>query len=394
MKQVISDTPVPIKIWTDKVEPQAEQQLRNIAQLPFIHKHIAVMPDVHLGKGATVGSVLATKSAIVPAAVGVDIGCGMCAVKLPCDISVFKSADSTVRELRSKLEAVIPVGMTSNKTISNRAGKAFNTLGDTRLDLEMNVMKRAGQQIGTLGGGNHFIELCEDTEGGSWLMLHSGSRNVGNQLARQHIEKAKGLMKQYFINLPDKDLAYFTHGTPEFQNYIHDLMWAQGYAKQNRNEMMTRCLQVLIDHFGWKTAPDFMKRGMIDCHHNYTNLENHFGANVYVTRKGAVSAKKGEYGIIPGSMGAKSFIVKGLGNPESFCSCSHGAGRVMSRSEAKRRFTADDLKEQTKGVECRKDSSTVDEIPAAYKDIDEVMANQADLVTPVYQLKQILCIKG
>lgn len=394
--KVISDTKVPIKIWDNKevTDYKSVEMMRNMANMPFIHKHIAVMPDYHLGKGAVIGSVIATKGAIVPAAVGVDIGCGMSAVKLPCDIDVFTSADKTVGEIRSKLEAVIPVGTLSNKIVTNRVGTVINKFTDVKADIDQKTMKRAAQQIGTLGGGNHFIEICGDIQNGSWIMLHSGSRNVGNVLARHHIDKAKGLMKQYFINLADRDLAYLTQGTPEFQDYIHDLMWAQNFAKENRDEMMTRSLQILIDHFDWETSPVFLKRGMIDCHHNYTSLENHYGANVYVTRKGAVSAKKGEYGIIPGSMGAKSFIVKGLGNPESFCSCSHGAGRVMSRSEAKRKFTTKDLKEQTKGVECRKDSATIDEIPAAYKDIDEVMANQADLVKPVYQLKQILCIKG
>lgn len=394
MKRVISDTPVPIKIWTDKIEPQAEQQLRKLATLPFIHKHIAVMPDVHLGRGATIGSVIATKGAIIPAAVGVDIGCGMSAIKLPCDISVFTSADKTAREVRSLIEAVIPVGPLSNKSIPNSIGNKFNSLGDFFAKIDKSAINKGAAQIGTLGGGNHFIEICGDTKGGSWLMLHSGSRHIGNMMARVHMDKAKDLMKQHFISLADKDLAYLAQGTDEFKEYIHDVMWAQQYAKLNREIMVERTLQVLVTYFGWKEAPQFLMRGMIDCHHNYTSLENHYGQNVYITRKGAVSARKGEYGIIPGSMGAKSFIVKGLGNPESFCSCSHGAGRVMSRNAAKAKFSAKDLADQTAGVECRKDSKTVDEIPAAYKDIEEVMANQADLVTPVYQLKQILCIKG
>lgn len=394
MKKVISDTKVPVKIWTDEVEPEAEVQLRNIANMPFIYKHVAVMPDVHLGKGATVGSVIATNNAIMPCAVGVDIGCGMSAVKLPVKAEVFKEKDSTLRELRSEIEKVIPVGQASNKKFSNSIGSKFNSLGNLHADLESKLLQRAVHQVGTLGGGNHFIEICEDTEGGSWAMLHSGSRNIGNMVARFHIEKAKGLMKQMFINLPDPDLSYLVQGQVEFEHYINDLMWCQKYAKQNRDEMMDRTLNILIKHFGWKTAPMFLKRDMIDCHHNYTSIENHFGKNVFVTRKGAVRAREGDLGIIPGSMGAKSFIVEGLGNPQSFCSCSHGAGRKFSRGEAKRRFTVEDLKAQTEGVECRKDEGVIDEIPNAYKDIEEVMVNQSDLVKVKYQLKQMLCVKG
>lgn len=392
MKKVISDTKVPVKIWTDEVEPEAEQQLRNIANLPFIHKHVAVMPDVHLGKGATVGSVIATKGAIIPAAVGVDIGCGMCAVKLPIGASVFKESDQTLKALRSEIEKSIPVGQTANTEVSKSAGKLYRELGDYRAKL--NADKLSGKQIGTLGGGNHFIEICEDTEGGSWVMLHSGSRNIGNQLARYHIEKAKGLMKQYFVNLPDPDLAYLTQGTSEFEDYIHDLLWSQKYAKANRLEMMTRVLGILIKTFNINLSPAQMMKGIIDCHHNYTERENHFGENVWVTRKGAVKATQGTLGIIPGSMGTKSYIVEGLGNLMSFCSCSHGAGRRFSRSEARRRFTQEDLIAQTSGVECRKDGSVIDEIPAAYKDIDEVMENQKDLVKVKYTLKQMLCVKG
>lgn len=394
MKKVISDTKVPIKIWTNDVDPNAEQQLRNLANMPFIHKHVAVMPDVHLGKGATVGSVIATENAIMPCAVGVDIGCGMSAVKLPVDISVFKQDDKMIPLIRSAIEKAIPVGPTSHSKVSNRIGTTYKKLGEFIGEMETRTLNRSMHQIGTLGGGNHFIEICEDTEGGAWVMLHSGSRNIGNKLARYHIEKAKGLMKQMFINLPDPDLAYFVQGQKEFKNYMHDLMWCQQYAKENRREMMTTILEILQLHLGLKQAPMFMMRDMIDCHHNYTSLENHFGKNVYVTRKGAVRARVGDSGIIPGSMGAKSFIVEGLGNAQSFCSCSHGAGRRFSRTEAKRRFTIEDLKEQTKGVDCKKDESVLDEIPGAYKDIDEVMENQKDLVEVKYQLKQIMCIKG
>lgn len=392
MKKVLAGTRVPVKIWTDEVEPAAEQQLRNIADLPFIHKHIAVMPDVHLGKGATVGSVIATKDAIIPAAVGVDIGCGMCAVKLPFPISMIKGNDKMPRILRDKIEAVIPVGANSNGKVSSSAGKMYKDLGEYRADLKRDNV--SSKQIGTLGGGNHFIEICEDTEGGAWVMLHSGSRNIGNQLARYHIEKAKGLMKQYFISLPDPDLAYFTQKTPEFDEYVHDLLWAQKYAKANRLEMMQRVLKIMVDTFDLNISPAQMMKTMIDCHHNYTEMEHHFGANVWVTRKGAVKATQGTLGIIPGSMGTKSYIVEGKGNAMSFCSCSHGAGRRFSRSEARRRYTQEDLEEQTAGVECRKDSGVIDEIPSAYKDIDEVMENQKDLVGVKYQLKQILCVKG
>lgn len=395
MKKVITDSRVPIKIWTEDVDYNSIEQLKNIANLPFIFKHVAAMPDVHLGKGATVGSVIATKGAIIPAAVGVDIGCGMSAIKLPFNASLLKENDTRKARLRSAIEAVIPVGSSGYEKVTNRMGQAFKVLGDTKMELETKVFKRATTQIGTLGGGNHFIEICEDTNDGCWLMLHSGSRNVGNRLASKHINKAKGLMKEYFISLPDPDLAYFTQKTKEFEDYVHDLMWAQKYAKFNRVEMVTRVLEVVLKEMGIeKITPLFLMKDMIDCHHNYTAIENHFGENVYVTRKGAVKATQGTLGIIPGSMGAKSFIVEGKGNPMSFCSCSHGAGRRFSRSEAKRRFTQEDLIKQTEGVECRKDSSVIDEIPGAYKDIDEVMENQKDLVDIKYQLKQMICIKG
>lgn len=392
MKKVLAGTRVPVKIWTDEVEPAAEQQLRNIAELPFIHKHVAVMPDVHLGKGATVGSVIATKDAIIPAAVGVDIGCGMCAVKLPFPASKLKDSDKTLRLLRDKIEKAIPVGAMSNGKVSTTAGRLYKDLGEYRANLKKDSV--SSKQIGSLGGGNHFIEVCEDTEGGCWVMLHSGSRNIGNQLARYHIEKAKGLMKQYFINLPDPDLAYFTQQTPEFDEYIHDLLWAQKYAKANRLEMMQRVLQIMVDEFDLNISPAQMMKTMIDCHHNYSEKENHYNQNVWVTRKGAVKATQGTLGIIPGSMGTKSYIVEGKGNAMSFCSCSHGAGRRFSRSEARRRYTKEDVEAQTAGVECRKDSGVIDEIPAAYKDIDEVMENQRDLVDIKYELKQMLCVKG
>jgi tRNA-splicing ligase RtcB len=394
--KVISDTRFPIKVWTSEVEETAEQQLRNLASLPFIHKHVAVMPDVHAGKGSTIGTVIATTGAILPSAVGVDLGCGMCAVRLPIKASDIKD----LPKLRHSLERSIPTGRFGNAEVNSRVAEALKAIeerhGKTIAVLpDSKEMKNALAQCGSLGSGNHFIEVCEDTEGIAWIMLHSGSRNIGKVLAEKHIDKAKGLMKQYFIELADPDLAFFAEKTPEFQEYIHDMYWAQHYAKANRNEMMLRALKDVSFHvFGEDRGPEFMTTFRVDCHHNYCQRENHFGKNVWVTRKGAVSAREGEFGIIPGSMGAKSFIVKGKGNPESFNSCSHGAGRKMSRKKARDLFRPADLEAQTAGVECRKDNGIVDEIPAAYKDIDQVMANQADLVEVAYQLKQILCIKG
>jgi len=390
MIKVISETKKPVKIWASDLEFEAEQQVRNLANLPFIHKHVAVMPDAHAGRGSTVGTVIATKGAIIPAAVGVDIGCGMCAVKLPFKVDELKN----LKDLRHSIERSIPVGFNSNKTVTDRVGKAFGLLGAVNAYKYVSLDK-AVLQIGTLGGGNHFIEICTDTENNAWVMLHSGSRGVGNKLAQVHINEAKGLMKKYFIDLPDPDLAFLAQGTKEFQAYIKDLQWAQQYAEFNRKEMMLRVLKDISYHvYKEDKGKEFMVTLGVDCHHNYTSMENHFGSNIWVTRKGAVSAKAGELGIIPGSMGTKSFIVEGLGNPDSFNSCAHGAGRKMSRTKAKAIFTVEDLAKQTEGVECRKDAKVVDEIPGAYKDIDEVMANQADLVKPVYQLKQLLCVKG
>lgn len=388
MKKIISETKYPIKIWASELEPEAEQQIKNLASLPFIHSHIAVMADAHAGKGSTVGTVIATKGAIIPAAVGVDIGCGMCAVKLPFKVDLFQD---NLSALRSSIERSIPVGFNQNKEISERVGKVLSKMAP----LENYSLEKAALQLGTLGGGNHFIEICADEENNAWLMLHSGSRNIGKTLAEKHIDKAKGLMKQYFISLPDSDLAYLTQKTIEFNAYINDLLWAQNYAKENRHEMILRALKD-ISYFVYKEekSSDELITFRVDCHHNYTSQENHFGENVWITRKGAVSARKDEYGIIPGSMGTASYIVIGKGNPNSFCSCSHGAGRKMSRAKARGSFSKDDLINQTSGVECRKDEGVIDEIPAAYKDIDEVMFNQKDLVEPIFKLKQLLCIKG
>lgn len=390
---VISSERVPIKVWSqlESVEEKAIKQLKNTAAMPFIFKHVAVMPDVHLGIGATVGSVVATKNAIMPAAVGVDIGCGMMAVKTMLD---HNKVQDKIKDIRHSIERSVPVGFDQHKNKSavgsDWAGwGTFKKLKNQDTDLK----QKARMQLGTLGGGNHFIEICLDTENNVWVMLHSGSRGVGNIIARRHIETAKAIMKKMFINLPDPDLAYFAQGSQEFSEYISDLLWCQDYAKENRRNMMALVLKDISHALGFHGAeiPLVLE---IDCHHNYAEQENHYNENVWITRKGAVRARTGDYGIIPGSMGAKSFIVKGLGNQESFCSCSHGAGRKMSRTQATKQFTVADLESQTTGVECRKDSGVLDEIPGAYKDIDVVMENQKDLVEVVAQLKQIMCIKG
>lgn len=380
---------VPVKVWSDTIEPAAEQQLINTSLLPFVFKHVAAMPDVHLGKGATVGSVIATQGAIVPAAVGVDIGCGMMAVRLD---SIFKNKVlDNLKLIRSSIENVVPVGFNSNKVIASSV--AHWPRWNSQLNQgDMDLKQKAMRQLGSLGGGNHFIEVCLDKEDHVWVMLHSGSRNVGKTVAERHIEKAKLIMDKYFIRLADPDLAYLAQDTDEFAEYIHDLHWCQDYAFKNREEMMDRVLGALSPVInGGIGLPREME---VNCHHNYTELEHHFGQNVYVTRKGAVRAREGDLGIIPGSMGTGSFIVKGRGNPDSFCSCSHGAGRRMSRGEARRRYTVQDLEQQTNGVECRKDDGVLDEIPSAYKDIGRVMEDQEDLVEVVAELHQVVCIKG
>lgn len=396
---VISTQRVPIKIWSDlsKVEPESIKQLENVASLPFIFKHVAAMPDVHLGVGATIGSVIATKGAVCPAAVGVDLGCGMMAVKL--NVEPNKVIDK-VKEIRHSIERSVPVGFDSNKEINASVDAWIGWTHVQNLHAIYNhtqassdLINKARKQLGSLGGGNHFIELCTDTEGSIWVMLHSGSRNIGKTLAELHIRGARNDMKKMFITLNDPDLAYFVAGTTQYNDYMRDLMWAQDYALENRNEMMRRVLKDISHAIGLGGAP-LERMEEINCHHNYCSMEHHYGENVLITRKGAVRAKAGDLGIIPGSMGAKSFIVEGLGNDESFHSCSHGAGRRMSRTKARKEFTIADLESQTAGVECRKDSGVLDEIPGAYKDIDEVMNNQKDLVRIKYQLKQFMCVKG
>lgn len=387
IKTVLNER-VPVKIWSTEVEAEAKQQLCNIARLPFVVKHVAAMPDVHCGVGATIGSVVATKGAVCPAAVGVDIGCGMAAIKLS-GINISHIGD--LAKLRHSIERSVPVGFETHKNFSDKAlaWEGWKTMPDI-VDTT-NLRSRAALQLGTLGGGNHFIELCLDTNNEVWIMLHSGSRNIGKTIAEKHIDKAKGIMKQMFISLPDPDLAYFAQGTPEFKSYIDDLLWAQDYAMKNRQFMLD---SVVKDVAYWLGLPELEADLRVNCHHNFAAWEHHFGENVIVTRKGAVRARQDDWGIIPGSMGTKSYIVRGLGNEDSFNSCSHGAGRRMSRGKARGLFTEADLAEQTKGVECRKDKDVIDEIPGAYKDIDEVMANQSDLVEVKYILKQVLCVKG
>ncbi|MCP5502600.1 MAG: RtcB family protein [Leptospiraceae bacterium] len=387
---------VPIKLWTraEEVESEALQQLKNISALPWVFHHVAVMPDVHYGKGATVGSVIAMKDAISPAAVGVDIGCGMAALKT--NLKAFDLPES-LSQLRQRIEAKIPLGHEAHDSpvideVFKRDSKykrivkffrAFKELDPKVQELQGKAMK----QVGTLGSGNHFIELCLDSEKTVWLMLHSGSRNIGKSLAEIHIGRAKKLAHNQ--SLPDKDLAVFLENTEEMRAYRRDLEWAQDYALLNRKAMLFLYKKIMKSLF-----PQMEVEEEIHCHHNYVSEEIHFGENLLVTRKGAISARTGEMGIIPGSMGARSFIVRGLGNPDSFQSASHGAGRRMSRGEAKRRFSRADLERETLGVECRKDGGVIDEIPSAYKNIDEVMKNQSGLVEIVYELKQILCVKG
>ena len=389
-----------IKMWTDgvPVEDQAMRQLENIANMPFIYPHVAVMPDVHLGKGATVGSVIPTIGAIIPAAVGVDIGCGMVAIKL--DGIGASDLPENLLKIRTDIEHAVPVGFGTHESADWGLKQIANVhefvdwleekhpkIGNKRKDSKLSTI---GSQLGTLGGGNHFIEICLDTKDDLWLMLHSGSRGIGNMIGSYFIEVAKEEMLKNNIHLPDKDLSYVKEGSESFDDYVAAVNWCQNYAANNRADMVRRVLNVLRRHL-----PSFnAQKVAINCHHNYVQKETHFGQEVWLTRKGAVSAKKDQLGIIPGSMGAKSFIVRGLGNADSFHSCSHGAGRKHSRTAAKKLYTLDDHIAATEGIECRKDIGVLDETPMAYKDIESVMNAQKDLVEVVYQLKQILCIKG
>ena len=394
----------PIKAWTRGVplEGAAEEQLRKIALLPFIHGHVAVMPDVHLGKGATVGSVIPTKGAIVPAAVGVDIGCGMIAARTSMQAS---DLPDSLEGVRSAVEAAVPHGRTRGGRSGDRGAwgqlpkrnaRAWAKLaeGFERICAKYPKLRRGNceNHLGTLGTGNHFVELCLDEADRVWVMLHSGSRGVGNRIGSFFITLAKRELERAGERAPDRDLAYLREGTSRFDDYVEAVGWAQEFAAENRRLMMHQTVDALRR---CEDLPAFdAKLEAVECHHNYVAFERHFGEDVIVTRKGAVRAGLGELGIIPGSMGAKSFIVRGKGNADSFHSCSHGAGRKMSRTQAKKMFSLEDHAKATEGIACRKDAGVLDETPAAYKDIDAVMAAQADLVDVVHTLRQVVCVKG
>jgi len=396
VRQIIDGGRVPVKVFTGELEARARQQLANVAALPIVFGHIAAMPDVHTGIGATVGSVIPTRGAIIPAAVGVDIGCGMNAVRL--SLGAEQLPDNLAR-VRAAIEQAVPVGFDEHGESRARRDACAPLAGRLAevvrrhpkiARMQRDHEKKWIRQMGSLGGGNHFIELCLDEAQTLWVMLHSGSRGIGNCIGQYFIAAAREAMMKTNVQLPDRDLAWLTEGSKPFDDYVEAVGWAQDYAFANRAEMLELIVEVLRRHL-----PAFEVTGeAIDCHHNYVQQEKHFGERVYVTRKGAISARRNELGIIPGSMGTRSYIVRGKGNAESLQSCAHGAGRRMSRSEAKRRFSRADLESQTEGVECRKDKGVLDEIPGAYKDIDQVMADQTDLVEVVHTLKQIVCVKG
>ena len=388
---------VPIKAWTDFIEDTALTQLKNLSQMPFLAKNgVAVMPDVHAGIGSTVGSVIATHKAVIPAAVGVDIGCGMNAIRLSL---VDTDLPTSLKPLRDAIEAAVPVGFKMHQDTGGiqKHWEGKKHLYDKYFAIESefpqmrSVKSSMLGQLGTLGGGNHFIEVCIDESNSVWIMLHSGSRGTGNSIGRYFIEQAKERCAQWHIDLPDNDLAYLPEGTTDFADYMESVTWAQDYALENRAVMMALVLDVMHKVIN---KPFTVTHEAVNCHHNYVEREHHFGQSLWVTRKGAIRAREGDLGIIPGSMGQRSYIVRGKGNKESYCSCSHGAGRVMSRTEAKKRFSLTDLVKQTQGVECRIDEDVIDEIPGAYKSIDVVMANQTELVEVVHTLKQVLCVKG
>jgi tRNA-splicing ligase RtcB len=404
-ERIITPDAAPITAWIQGVplEDEARAQLVNAARMPFIHRHIAVMPDVHKGIGATVGSVIPTIGAIIPAAVGVDIGCGMCAVR-----TSLAAADlpESLRAVRAAIEGAVPHGRTDHGGANDRG--AWHELPPRVANLWKEHLAEdyaaicaafpkldrgnSVNHLGTLGTGNHFIEVCLDEAGQVWFMLHSGSRGVGNRFGEFFISMARDDVRKAGVDLPDRDLAYFTEGTAHFSDYTGAVSWAQAYARINRQVMLENVIAAVGTVPGIK--PFTCTVEAVNCHHNYVAQEQHFGTTCWVTRKGAVRAGLGDLGIIPGSMGARSFIVRGKGNPESFCSCSHGAGRVMSRTKAKKQFTVEDHRKATLGVECRKDAEVIDETPMAYKDIDAVMAAQSDLVEVVHTLKQVVCVKG
>ncbi|TDU28496.1 tRNA-splicing ligase RtcB [Panacagrimonas perspica] len=389
IRKVLSQGRVPVKIYTDEVADNVQAQLANVATLPFVHHHVAAMPDVHLGIGATVGSVIPTQGAIIPAAVGVDIGCGMNAVRLS-----LKARDlpDSLGKLRARIEQAVPIGSAGHKdTHTQRHALARVAPGLSVIQSKYpNLDANWKLQLGSLGGGNHFIELCLDENQDVWVMLHSGSRGIGNRIGQFFIAAARREMERHCIRLPDRDLAYFNEGSVLFDDYVEAVGWAQDYAMENRRLMLELVLRVMHADL----RPFTLTSEAINCHHNYVAREHHYGADVWVTRKGAIRAGAGDLGIIPGSMGARSYIVRGKGDAESLCSCAHGAGRRMSRNEAEKNYTVEDLRRQTLGVECRKDSGILDEIPAAYKDIEAVMKDQSDLVEVVHTLKQVLCVKG
>jgi tRNA-splicing ligase RtcB len=396
VKQVLDGNAMPVKIWTGDIDEGSKAQLANIASLPFIHHHVAAMPDVHLGIGATIGSVIATHQAIIPAAVGVDIGCGMVAARL--SLTANDIDEKRLKKVFDQISRDVPVGRDQHADgrVLVDAVRPFEPGLKALTERHPQLLKAFGRfskwanQMGTLGGGNHFIEVCLDEHERVWVMLHSGSRGIGNAIATYFIELARKDMERHMIHLPDRDLAYFAEGSEHFADYVEAVHWAQEYAMANRQAMLDLVLAGLARHL----PPFIVTTEAVNCHHNYVAREHHYGADVWVTRKGAIRAGKGELGIVPGSMGARSYIVRGKGNAESFCSSAHGAGRRMSRTAATRRFTEADLARQTEGVICRKDKGVVDEIPGAYKDIDEVMANQRDLTEVLHTLKQVVCVKG
>ena len=396
VQQVLTDQRVPVKIWTNDVDERSREQLLNIASMPFIHHHVAAMPDVHLGIGATIGSVIATHKAIIPAAVGVDIGCGMVAARL--SITANDLDEKSLKNVFEQITRDVPVGRAqhADDRILVSAAKPFEAALMNLTDRHPELLKSFGKfskwtnQMGTLGGGNHFIEVCIDEVDQVWVMLHSGSRGIGNALADYFIKLARKDMERWMIHLPDRDLAYFPEGTEHFADYVEAVHWAQDYAMQNRQSMLELVLSALKRHL----PPFKVTTEVVNCHHNYVAKEHHYGENVWVTRKGAIRARMGDIGIVPGSMGTRSYIVTGKGNPDSFCSSAHGAGRRMSRTAAEKFFTEADLAQQTTGVICRKDKGVLDEIPGAYKDIDQVMHDQSDLVEILHTLKQLVCVKG
>ena len=390
VKKMLRGTAVPVLVWTDDLEGEAERQLLQLASLPFVFHHVAVMPDVHAGRGSTIGTVYVSKDTIIPAAVGVDIGCGMAAVQTPF---VASQLEGKLPTLRHSIERSIPVGFHQHKSPTRQAlewegwSEWINLVPDVQ-----GLFKKAQCQHGTLGGGNHFIEICVDPAENVWILLHSGSRNIGKTLADIHIDIAEEYVKQHGVNLPHRDFSYMKLATTECRQYFHDVLWAQSYARKNRDIMLELIMRDVADLLN--EGEPFRPVTNVNCHHNYVAKETHFGAEVWVTRKGAIRAEQGDEGIIPGSMGTRSFIVRGLGNPDSFNSASHGAGRRMSRTKARQTFTMDDMAKQTVGVECRKDMGVIDEIPKAYKNIEEVLENERDLVEPIVELKQVICVKG